>query len=175
MLDTKDIELLQNIIVTTMNQQFSEQDKRWETILDQRFAQQNERWEDILDQRFALQDKRWETILDQRFTLQDKKWETILDQRFTQQNESWETILDQRFALQDKKWETILDQRFAESENLVLEELDRVETRLTRRMDKMQDNLDDLNRLCRILLLEKGNYELLERRVATLESRVYPQ
>ncbi|MDY3222713.1 MAG: hypothetical protein SOX11_06180 [Lachnospiraceae bacterium] len=115
MLDTKDIELLQNIIVTTMNQQFSEQ---------------------------------------------DKKWETILDQRFTQQNESWETILDQRFA---------------ESENLVLEELDRVETRLTRRMDKMQDNLDDLNRLCRILLLEKGNYELLERRVATLESRVYPQ
>ena len=100
MLDTKDIELLQNIIVTTMNQQFSEQ---------------------------------------------------------------------------DKKWETILDQRFAESENLVLEELDRVETRLTRRMDKMQDNLDDLNRLCRILLLEKGNYELLERRVATLESRVYPQ
>ena len=130
MLDTKDIELLQNIIVTTMNQQFSEQ---------------------------------------------DKKWETILDQRFTQQNERWETILDQRFALQDKRWETILDQRFAESENLVLEELDRVETRLTRRMDKMQDNLDDLNRLCRILLLEKGNYELLERRVATLESRVYPQ
>ncbi len=145
MLDTKDIELLQNIIVTTMNQQFSEQDKKWETILDQRFALQNERWE------------------------------TILDQRFTQQNESWETILDQRFALQDKRWETILDQRFAESENLVLEELDRVETRLTRRMDKMQDNLDDLNRLCRILLLEKGNYELLERRVATLESRVYPQ
>lgn len=130
MLDTKDIELLQNIIVTTMNQQFSEQ---------------------------------------------DKKWETILDQRFTQQNESWETILDQRFALQDKRWKDILDQRFAESENLVLEELDRVETRLTRRMDKMQDNLDDLNRLCRILLLEKGNYELLERRVATLESRVYPQ
>ncbi len=130
MLDTKDIELLQNIIVTTMNQQFSEQ---------------------------------------------DKKWETILDQRFTQQNERWETILDQRFTLQDERWETILDQRFAESENLVLEELDRVETRLTRRMDKMQDNLDDLNRLCRILLLEKGNYELLERRVATLESRVYPQ
>ena len=145
MLDTKDIELLQNIIVTTMNQQFSEQDKKWETILDQ------------------------------RFTLQDERWETILDQRFTQQNESWEDILDQRFALQDKRWETILDQRFAESENLVLEELDRVETRLTRRMDKMQDNLDDLNRLCRILLLEKGNYELLERRVATLESRVYPQ
>ena len=130
MLDTKDIELLQNIIVTTMNQQFSEQ---------------------------------------------DKKWETILDQRFTQQNESWETILDQRFALQDKRWKDILDQLFAESENLVLEELDRVETRLTRRMDKMQDNLDDLNRLCRILLLEKGNYELLVRRVATLESRVYPQ
>ncbi|MCI7595113.1 MAG: hypothetical protein MSS92_02680 [Lachnospiraceae bacterium] len=145
MLDTKDIELLQNIIVTTMNQQFSEQDKKWETILDQRFTQQNESWETILDQRFALQDKRWETIL------------------------------DQRFALQDERWETILDQRFAESENLVLEELDRVETRLTRRMDKMQDNLDDLNRLCRILLLEKGNYELLERRVATLESRVYPQ
>ena len=160
MLDTKDIELLQNIIVTTMNQQFSEQDKKWETILDQRFTQQNESWETILDQRFALQNERWETILDQRFALQDKKWETILDQRF---------------ALQDKRWKDILDQLFAESENLVLEELDRVETRLTRRMDKMQDNLDDLNRLCRILLLEKGNYELLERRVATLESRVYPQ
>ncbi|MCI6811035.1 MAG: hypothetical protein MR922_01305 [Lachnospiraceae bacterium] len=175
MLDTKDIELLQNIIVTTMNQQFSEQDKKWETILDQRFTLQDERWETILDQRFAQQNERWETILDQRFALQDKRWETILDQRFALQNERWETILDQRFTQQNESWETILDQRFAESENLVLEELDRVETRLTRRMDKMQDNLDDLNRLCRILLLEKGNYELLERRVATLESRVYPQ
>ncbi|MGN0306220.1 MAG: hypothetical protein ACI4D2_08710, partial [Lachnospiraceae bacterium] len=87
----------------------------------------------------------------------------------------WEAILDKRFAMQDKKWEAILDKRFAESENLLLEELDRVETRLTRRMDKMQENLDELGQFYRILLLEKGNFELLERRVAALENRVYPQ
>ena len=119
MLDAKDIELLQNIIITTMDQQF-----------------------------------------DKRFTIQDEKWEAILDKRF---------------AMQDKKWEAILDKRFAESENLLLEELDRVENRLTRRMDKMQENLDELGQFYRILLLEKGNFELLERRVAALENRVYPQ
>ncbi len=75
MLDSQDIKLLQNMIVTTIGQQ-----------LDERFDEQNRKWEQRLDERFDKQDKKWE-----------------------------------------EKLERILDKRFAESENMILEELDRVE------------------------------------------------
>jgi len=56
---------------------------------------------------------------------------------------------------------------------MILEELDRVEIRLGRRIDKLQKNMDKLNEFYRISLLEKGNLQLLEQRVNSLENLVY--
>lgn len=87
-----------------------------------------------------------------------------LEERFDQ--------IDERFAQQDKRWEKILDERIYRSECMLLEEMDRLETRLTKRLDKMQVNLDALNQVYRIDLMESGNYRLLEERVTSLEKRV---
>lgn len=99
-----------------------------------------------------------------------------LDKRFNEQNRKWEQKLDKRFDEQDKKWNInlhrILDQRFAESENMILEELDRVEIRLGRRIDNLQKSMDAVNEFYRISLLEKGNLQLLEERVDSLENRL---
>ncbi|MDD7025612.1 MAG: hypothetical protein PUI46_00700 [Lachnospiraceae bacterium] len=114
--------------------------------------------------------------LDKRFNEQNRKWEQKLDKRFDEQDRKWEQKLDKRFDEQDKKWNInlhrILDQRFAESENMILEELDRVEIRLGRRIDNLQKSMDAVNEFYRISLLEKGNLQLLEERVDSLENRL---
>lgn len=114
--------------------------------------------------------------LDKRFNEQNRKWEQKLDKRFDEQDRKWEQKLDKRFDEQDKKWDinlhSILDQRFAESENMILEELDRVEIRLGRRIDNLQKSMDAVNEFYRISLLEKGNLQLLEERVDSLENRL---
>ena len=114
--------------------------------------------------------------LDKRFNEQNRKWEQKLDKRFDEQDRKWEQKLDKRFDEQDKKWNinlhSILDQRFAESENMILEELDRVEIRLGRRIDNLQKSMDAVNEFYRISLLEKGNLQLLEERVDSLENRL---
>ena len=114
--------------------------------------------------------------LDKRFNEQNRKWEQKLDKRFDEQDRKWEQKLDKRFDEQDKKWNinlhSILDQRFAESENMILEELDRVEIRLGRRIDNLQKCMDAVNEFYRISLLEKGNLQLLEERVDSLENRL---
>lgn len=118
-----------------------------------------------LDKRFNEQNRKWEQKLDKRFDEQDKKWDLKLEQQFKK-----------RFDEQDKKWDinlhSILDQRFAESENMILEELDRVEIRLGRRIDNLQKSMDAVNEFYRISLLEKGNLQLLEERVDSLENRL---
>ncbi|MCI5584561.1 MAG: hypothetical protein MR383_03275 [Lachnospiraceae bacterium] len=114
--------------------------------------------------------------LDKRFNEQNRKWEQKLDKRFDEQDRKWEQKLDKRFDEQDKKWNInlhrILDQRFAESENMILEELDRVEIRLGRRIDNLQKSMDAVDEFYRISLLEKGNLQLLEERVDSLENRL---
>ena len=154
MLDSQDIKLLQNMITTTIAQE-----------LDKRFNEQNRKWEQKLDKRFDEQDRKWEQKLDKRFDEQDKKWDLKLEQQFKK-----------RFDEQDKKWNInlhrILDQRFAESENMILEELDRVEIRLGRRIDNLQKSMDAVDEFYRISLLEKGNLQLLEERVDSLENRL---
>ena len=173
MLDSQDIKLLQNMITTTIAQE-----------LDKRFNEQNRKWEQKLDKRFDEQDRKWEQKLDKRFDEQDKKWDLKLEQqfkkRFDEQDKKWDLKLEQqfkkRFDEQDKKWNInlhrILDQRFAESENMILEELDRVEIRLGRRIDNLQKSMDAVNEFYRISLLEKGNLQLLEERVDSLENRL---
>ncbi|MBQ9990367.1 MAG: hypothetical protein IJP31_05420 [Lachnospiraceae bacterium] len=165
MLDTKDIELLTSIFRQELNQTLN-------TSLDKRFAEQDTKWEKILDERFAKQDAKWEKILDERFSRQDAKWEKILDERFARQDTKWEKILDERFARQDTKWEKILDERIYKSECMLLDELDRLESRLTRRMDRMQEDLDQLNQGFRILYIERGNFQLLQERLDSYEIRL---
>lgn len=109
--------------------------------------------------------------LNKRIDRLEERFDQI-DERFAQQDKRWEKILDERFAQQDKRWEKILDERIYRSECMLLEEMDRLETRLTKRLDKMQVNLDALNQVYRIDLIERGNYRLLEERVTSLEKRV---
>ena len=58
------------------------------------------------------------------------------------------------------------------SENLVLEELDRVQEGLTRKVEKVQKNLEDLQQYYRITKLENDNTSLLLQMIVDLRKDV---
>ena len=80
--------------------------------------------------------------------------------------------MDTRLAESEKKMEVMMDTRFAESENLILEEMERTRNILEKNINKVQKNLDELNQYYRITKLENDNTALLLKMIDELTRRV---
>ena len=68
-----------------------------------------------------------------------------------------------------------MDTRFRESENMILEELDRVQINLEKRIDKVQKNLDELNQYYRITKLENDNTAILLKMIQDQDKTIQGQ
>lgn len=68
-----------------------------------------------------------------------------------------------------------MDTRFRESENMILEELDRVQINLEKRIDKVQQNLDELNQYYRITKLENDNTAILLKMIQDQDKTIQDQ
>ena len=66
----------------------------------------------------------------------------------------------------------VMREELTNSENLVLEELDRVQEGLTRKVEKVQKNLEDLQQYYRITKLENDNASLLLQMIVDLRKDV---
>ncbi|GAA0257216.1 hypothetical protein GCM10008922_16410 [Faecalicatena contorta] len=66
----------------------------------------------------------------------------------------------------------VMREELTNSENLVLEELDRVQEGLTRKVEKVQKNLEDLQQYYRITKLENDNTSLLLQMIVDLRKDV---
>lgn len=64
--------------------------------------------------------------------------------------------------------ENVVGSKIAESENLLLEEMDRMQTNLSNRMDKIDQHLDSMQHDVNTL----GTLDLLLKRIDRLESQV---
>ena len=69
-------------------------------------------------------------------------------------------------------FEAKMEARIHESENMLLDELDRVQKHLGERIDKVQANMDEMNQYYRITKIENGNTSSLFRLVHILMNRV---
>ena len=81
-------------------------------------------------------------------------------------------IMKEEIAESEKKMEVMMDTRLAESENLILEEMERTRNILEKHIDKVQKNLDELNQYYRITKLENDNTALLLKMIDELTRRV---
>lgn len=68
--------------------------------------------------------------------------------------------------------ENRMDIERSESENLILEELERTRNILEQRIDQVQRNLDELNQYYRITKLENDNTALLLKMIDELSRRI---
>ena len=66
----------------------------------------------------------------------------------------------------------IMKEEIAESENLILEEMERTRNILEMHINKVQKNLDELNQYYRITKLENDNAALLLKMIDELTRRV---
>lgn len=66
----------------------------------------------------------------------------------------------------------VMKEEIAESENLILQELDRVQISVESKMRAIQKNLDELNQYYRITKLENDNTALLLKIIDELSKKV---
>lgn len=81
-------------------------------------------------------------------------------------------IMKEEISESEKRMEALMDRKLSESENLVLEELERTRNILEKQIDLIQKNLDELNRYYRITKLENDNTIMLLRMIDDLSKRV---
>ena len=95
-----------------------------------------------------------------------------IDSRFANFESRMDEKLDSRFTDFEAKMDKKLDSRFAASENLVLEEVDRTRSILESRIDKLDNDVQELKEHTRINNLDTGNITLAIRAIAELQNRV---
>ena len=95
-----------------------------------------------------------------------------IDSRFADFESRMDEKLDSRFAVFGTQIDETLDSRFAASENLVLEEVDRTRSILESRIDKLDNDVQELKEHTRINNLDTGNITLAIRAIAELQNRV---
>ena len=95
-----------------------------------------------------------------------------VDEKISASEQSILSKVDERISASEQKMDekisasehTVLskmDERISASENLVLNELDRVQTHLEKEVDEVRENLDEMKQFYRINKLESDNTTLL--------------
>ena len=164
MLDPKDFEALQKMMESVVGARVTES----ETRMDARIAESEAR----MDARIAESEARMETMLDARIAESEARMETMLDARIAESEARMETMLDTRIAKSEARMESMLTVKIKEAENLLLEEIDRTQTKLENKINLLNENLDKLEQYYRISKLENDNTTVLLKLMEGLAKRV---
>lgn len=65
-----------------------------------------------------------------------------------------------------------IDEKITKSQNILIDEMERTRSILEKKMDKVQNNLDELNQYYKITKLESDNTTLLLKMIDELSKRV---
>ena len=149
MLDPKDFEALQKMMESVVGARVTES----ETRMDARIAESEAR-------------------MDARIAESEARMETMLDARIAESEARMETMLDARIAESEARMESMLTVKIKEAENLLLEEIDRTQTKLENKINLLNENLDKLEQYYRISKLENDNTTVLLKLMEGLAKRV---
>ena len=95
-----------------------------------------------------------------------------LEGRMDQKLESLENRMDQKLESLENRMIDTMDAKIRDSENLLLEEMERTRTILEDKIDKIQQNVDNLNQYYQLAKLENDNILLVIESVQNLTKRV---
>lgn len=97
----------------------------------------------------------------------------MLDQKDLQNLQNMmERVFDTRIGQTEEKMERMINTKNAQSENLVLQELERTRNILEERIDMIQKNMEELNQYYKITKLENENTSLVLKMIDGLTKRV---
>jgi hypothetical protein len=86
--------------------------------------------------------------------------------------ESIRSIMEEKLGRVQASVTSMMKEEITTSENLVLGELERVQTSITAKIDKIQKNIEDLQQYYKITKLENDNTALLLEMIRDLSKRI---
>lgn len=107
--------------------------------------------------------------------LEQKDLEMIKDivENVVQNSENkMESKMETLISESENRMESKVKSLIHESENMILEELDRVQVNLGKRIDKVEQNLDELNQYYRIIKLDHDNTAMLLKTIGEHEKSI---
>lgn len=134
MLEQKDIEILKSLMQEVVKE--SE-----ENILNK------------VDERISASERK----MDEKISASEQSILSKVDERIS----ASEQKMDEKISASEHTVLSKMDERISASENLVLNELDRVQTHLEKEVDEVRENLDEMKQFYRINKLESDNTTLL--------------
>lgn len=116
---------------------------------------------------FGTMDEKLEHLEDRM----DQKLES-LENRMDQKLENLESRMNQKLESLESRMIDTMDAKIRDSENLLLEEMERTRTILEDKIDNIQQNVDNLNQYYQLAKLENDNLLLVIESVQNLTKRV---
>lgn len=107
-------------------------------------------------------------VLDEKFS----GFKTELIGTMDEKLENLENRMDQKLESLENRMINTMDTKIRDSENLLLEEMERTRSILEDKIDKLQKNVDNLNQYYQIAKLENNNLLLVIESVQNLTKRV---
>nr|WP_300824936.1 hypothetical protein [uncultured Schaedlerella sp.] len=98
----------------------------------------------------------------------ESKMESLISESEDRMESKMESLISESEGRMESKMESLIH----ESENMVLGELDRVQVNLGKRIDKVEQNLDELNQYYRIIKLDHDNTAILLKTIGDHEKSI---
>ena len=95
-----------------------------------------------------------------------------LESRMDEKLDNLESRMDEKLDNLENRMINTMDVKLRDSENLLLEEMERTRTILENKISDVQKNIDDLNQYYRVARLESDNLSLVIGTVQNLTKRV---
>jgi len=140
-------------------------------VLDDKFSSFKTELIGTMDEKLEHLEGRMDQKLESLESRMDQKLDG-LENRMDQKLESLENRMDQKLESLENRMIDTMDAKIRDSENLLLEEMERTRTILEDKIDKIQQNVDNLNQYYQLAKLENDNILLVIESVQNLTKRV---
>ena len=113
-----------------------------------------------------------ESVMDEKLVGMESSILAKVDEKLADMESSILAKVDEKLADMESSILAKVDEKLTLTENLILGELERTRNILEEKIQKVQQNVDELDQYYRIKKLEDSNQELYAKRLDNLEDRV---
>ena len=164
MLEQKDLKMIKDIVENVVQNS--------EDRMISRIHESEGRMESRMESLISESENRMESKMDALISKSEGRMESKMDALISESEGRMESKMGALISESEDRMESKMESLIHESENMVLGELDRVQVNLGKRIDKVEQNLDELNQYYRIIKLDHDNTAILLKTIGDHEKSI---
>ena len=146
----------------------SESEDRMESKMESLISESEGRMESKVESLISESEDRMGSKMEVLISESEDRIESKMEALISESEGKMESLISESENRMESKMEALIH----ESENMVLGELDRVQVNLGKRIDKVEQNLDELNQYYRIIKLDHDNTAILLKTIGDHEKSI---